>query len=557
MLRVLPDAASLAELSNGARFLWSLPRFLRRPVRPDEARATLRRRLERREADFLALVRRAVFGESQIRQGQIGQGQSPYLGLLLQAACEYGDLERLVNQDGLESALAALYRAGVYLTTDELKGRCPAVRGSTTVLVDPAQLRNPGSRLHLTGQTSGSRGRRTAVPLDLAVVRAWAVNRCLALAARGGLGWRQAAWYVPGGDALAWLLVYAAFGATPVRWFSPVDPATPGLHPRYRASALALRWGSRLAGVSMPSPEHAPVDNPLPVARWMAELLAGGGTPHLVAYASPAVRLCQAAEEAGLDLQGAQLTLVGEPLTPARKDAVERVGAQAFPTYGSIDGGPFGIGCLRPEAPDEVHLYSDLVTFIQPPSEPAEGEPGARGLFVSSLRPEAPLVLLNVSLGDQAVMTRRHCGCPLEALGWTTHLHTIRSFEKLTAGGMTFLDTDVIRVLEEILPSRFGGGPTDYQLLEEESHDGRAQVRLLVHPRLGPVDAAAIAETFLAAIGPGDAAERIMALQWRGAGLFQVERQPPLASASGKILHLHQARPATSVGATVGAETRA
>ena len=74
-------------------------------------------------------------------------------------------------------------------------------------------------------------------------------------------------------------------------------------------------------------------------------------------------------------------------------------------------------------------------------------------------------------------------------MGWTTHLREIRSHEKLTAGGMTFLDTDLIRVLEEVLPARFGGAPTDYQLVEEEAAEGQPRVRLLVHPRIGAVDA--------------------------------------------------------------------
>lgn len=33
---------------------------------------------------------------------------------------------------------------------------------------------------------------------------------------------------------------------------------------------------------------------------------------------------------------------------------------------------------------------------------------------------------------------------------------------------MTFLDTEVIRVLEEVLPARFGGSPTDCQLVEDD-----------------------------------------------------------------------------------------
>ena len=102
------------------------------------------------------------------------------------------------------------------------------------------------------------------------------------------------------------------------------------------------------------------------------------------------------------------------------------------------------------------------------------------GLLVTELRPTSPFLLLNVSMGDRAEVEARQCGCPLEQYGWTRHLHTIRSQEKLTAAGVTFLDTDVVRVLEELLPSRFGGGPTHYQLLEEESEDGSPTLRLLV-----------------------------------------------------------------------------
>ena len=133
---------------------------------------------------------------------------------------------------------------------------------------------------------------------------------------------------------------------------------------------------------------------------------------------------------------------------------------------------------------------------------------------MSSLRASAPLVLINVSLGDQAT-ARAPCGCPLGALGWTTHLATIRSHEKLTAGGMTFLDTDLIRVLEEVLPARFGGAPTDYQLVEEEAADGRPRLRLLVHPARRPGRSGTLVDAFLSAIGAGPGGERVMELQWR------------------------------------------
>jgi hypothetical protein len=118
--------------------------------------------------------------------------------------------------------------------------------------------------------------------------------------------------------------------------------------------------------------------------------------------------------------------------------------------------------------------------------------------------------MVNVSLGDQAVMVQHTYGCPLQTLGWDRHLHTIRSYEKLTGRGMTLFDTDIIRVLDEVLPARFGGVPTDYQRLEEEADDGRPRLRLLVHPRLGPLNADAITECFLTAIGSASTVEQMM-----------------------------------------------
>jgi hypothetical protein len=105
---------------------------------------------------------------------------------------------------------------------------------------------------------------------------------------------------------------------------------------------------------------------------------------------------------------------------------------------------------------------------------------------------------------------------------------------------MTFLDTDLIRVLEEVLPARFGGGPTDYQVVEEEAGEGRSRLRLLVHPAVGAVEPAALVDVFLSALGAGSGAQQVMALQWRAAGFVVVDRTVPLALPSGKVLHLHQ-----------------
>jgi hypothetical protein len=521
-------AARIADLRVGAGFLSRLPVFLRRPVGFEEARATLRRRLERREADFLALVKRAVYEHPG----------SPYRRLLALAGCEYGDLVRLVAEDGLERALRTLFRHGVYLTVGELKGGRPLIRGGTTVAVEPSSLRNPQAALHVPVASSGSRGASAVVSLDLVFLRDTAVDQGLVLAARGGRRWRHAIWSVPGGAGFKQVLKFSGCGAPPVRWFSQLDPATPELDPRYRWTTELICRGSSLAGVPLPRPVHVPVDDPLPIARWMTGVRRAGDTPHVHTFVSSAVRLCQAARDSGLSLDGVEFSVCGEPITATRLAEIRRVGAEAVPQYGTAETSTIGFGCLSPAAPDELHFLDDMHAMIQPGDAGSGRELPSGSLLVTSLRATAPLMLLNVSLGDEAVVSRRTCGCPLEGLGWATHLHGVRSYEKLTAGGMTFLDMDLIRILEEVLPVRFGGGSTDYQLVETEAEDGRPRLRLLVNPSLGALDEKALAETFLTAIAPGKGAERVMGLVWRDAGLLEVERRPPRSTSTGKILHL-------------------
>jgi hypothetical protein len=189
-----------------------------------------------------------------------------------------------------------------------------------------------------------------------------------------------------------------------------------------------------------------------------------------------------------------------------------------------------------------VHLFGHRFAVVLPRwSDDRTGLPSS-ALLITTLRSTAKMILLNTSVGDQAVVESRACGCPIEQLGWTTHLSTVRSFEKLTAAGMTFRDHDVIRVLEETLPARYGGSPIDYQLVESEADDGTPCLRLLVHPALGSVDPEEVRQTFLAEISRGSGVERVMGLAWDSAQVLEVERRAPVANGVGKILHLYPAR---------------
>jgi hypothetical protein len=361
----------------------------------------------------------------------------------------------------------------------------------------------------------------------------------LALAARGGLGWRHAIWGVPGGAGITRLLEFSAFGARPERWFSQLSASAPGLHPRYAWSVRAIRLASFLAGRPLPAPRHVPFTDPREVVAWMAATLRAGQAPHLHAFSSAVVEVCRAAAQAGMSLGGAHFTMASEPATPARLAAARASGAEVRPCYAMIEFGPLGYGCLAPDAADEMHFLKDLHALIQAPTDEVADIP-AGTLLVTPLRPTAPFMGLNVSTGDHATVTQRACGCAMQALGWTTHLHEVHSLERITVGGMTLFADDLVAALENVLPARFGGQPTDYQLAQVEHVGGRPGLELVVHPRVGPVDEAAIVRAFLAEIGPGSGAQRLMALTWDAAGIVTVKRRPPARTDIGKIPHFRQ-----------------
>jgi hypothetical protein len=517
----LNAAASLSkDLLMGTRLAFKLPFFLRHPITFEEARGTVRDRLEQREESFLATVRKAIYPFPE----------NPYRKLLDLAGCKYGDFENLVNEEGVEGALQVLFRNGVYLTVDEFKGRKPVVRGSFKMEAHPDLFRNPFSASHFCGQTSGSRSARTFVYFDLASTRERAINYFLTFKAHECSGWVTSVWMGPGGADYNIILTLACTGLPMTRWFlRGGDPSDRSNLP-WRWKTSLMRWGSLVGGIGTPEPTFVPHDDPLPIVHWMSDVLQTGKFPFLWGFSSSAVNVCRTAERAGIDLSGAKFLIGGEPITKARLEAIHASCAEVISIYTSIETGLVGFNCLEPEASDDMHLLHDLNALIQPESESQNFPPNA--LFITSLQPTPSFLLLNVSMGDMAVITKHECGCPLQDFGWDTHLHTIQSHEKLTTCGLTMLDTDVIRVLEEFLPARFGGGPTDYQLLEEES-EGQPHLTLLVSPAINQVGTNEIVEAFLKEIRASNS--RL----WRTPGFFTVDRREPITTASGKILHLH------------------
>jgi len=513
-----------------ARFALRVPFFLRRPVSLPEAHAMLREGLAHRADRLLDRIRRDVFERPE----------SVYHRLFRHAGLEFGDVESLLRRDGVEETLRTLFRAGIYLSVDEFKGRAAIRRGSLHLEVKPEDLRSPRAAYHLPASSGGSRSGGTPVLIDLHFVRACAANWLICAEAWNGLGWEVIDWETPGAGARFRLLKFACAGRVPAAWFSPVNPDDPSVPPVVRWSTDLLRAAASLSGRSIPAPHFAPVSDPLPVARSLACRLGSGVVPMLFGFPGPVVRLCLAAAERGIDIAGARFLLAGEPITAARRATVERLGGIVIPRYGTIECGAIGYGCPDGQAPDEVHLLENMHALIAA-GDNAAGLP-CEALLITSLHPQSPFLMLNVSMGDQAQMRRRDCGCPWARLGLHTTLAEIRSFEKLTGAGVTFLGAEVVHILEETLPARFGGAATDYQLVEEEGPAGEPLLWLVIHPEVGPLDEREAVEFFLGAMAQLAPHAGVMVERWRDAGVVRIARRAPSVSPAGKILHLHTLR---------------
>jgi hypothetical protein len=200
------------------------------------------------------------------------------------------------------------------------------------------------------------------------------------------------------------------------------------------------------------------------------------------------------------------------------------------------------MGCAAPAERDEVHINQHLFAIIRHPVPLDRASPAIHPLLLTTLDATAPHLLLNVANGDYGTLGMRDCGCALQNAGLKLHLHSIRSFEKLNTEGMNYYYGDLFELLERTIPAEFGGGPGDYQLVEEEDGNGQTRLTLVVDPCVGAVNEAALLARVAEAFASGHWGNRFMSRLWQDAGTFRVERRVPYASRRGKILPLHLPR---------------
>jgi hypothetical protein len=198
-----------------------------------------------------------------------------------------------------------------------------------------------------------------------------------------------------------------------------------------------------------------------------------------------------------------------------------------------------GMGCGSPVECNDLHLLTDAFAVIQRPCEVPGSDMKVPAFAVTSLLPSAPKLMLNAEIDDYGIVEERSCGCPLEECGLKTHVRSIRSFRKLTGEGVTLVGSEMVEVLERVLPARFGGSLLDYQLLEEEDARGFTRLSLLIHPRIPIENDAAVIDTMITALGKGSAGADSARAIWRQADTLRVRRMEPIWTERGKYMPLH------------------
>jgi hypothetical protein len=479
----------------------------------------VRERLASRERNFLWSVEHLIFANPD----------SPYRPLLELAGYDLPKLRALVLTQGLDAALDQLRKDGVYVRVREFKGMEAAVRRGRTYRFQQEDFANPQTRGVMVAQSSGSRSGGTRTDISMASLLDGTRRRRWLLEGYGLWG-RDVVFWGAYGDGLLTTARYTTMGRPPLRWIC--------YHGLWNWKTTYLIKMVRLAtGLPVPQPEAIPTDRVLDVARYISRANTPRGI-QVNSSVSSALRLVLAAEEASINLGDVAFWISGEPLTPLKRRQFEERGSSVYSLFMTAECGEIACQCPVGEEADDLHVLTDLLALRQ--YQRAVDQDGATvpAYLVTSLLPHAPHVMVNVEVGDYGGLVERRCGCFLDRLGFHLHVHTIRSFEKLTAEAMTYMGPGLITLVEEILPREFGGDMRHYQFVEGEDGQGFTRLYVLASPQLGEIDNEALRNTVLRELGQLSPYESI----WGEARTIQVLRREPLATASGKVLHLHRDR---------------
>lgn len=452
-------SSDLTKLKGRVSFLVSLRRFFRDRITLAQAQDEIKKLLDSRTERFLELARTQIYERPA----------SPYLRLLKIAGCQFSDLRAQVHTHGLENTLEQLAGEGVYLTSEEFKGKKEVVRRGDSFKLSGDDFQPWQASSGYVVQTSGTRNQavRSTVSLDWLALRARAI--AVFFSAHGLFSYSHAMYdaILPGSGGVNNLLFYAKLGISTERWFARKIPVHTRLEAQYHywMTRLIVFMGQRF-GPGFPKPELIDLQDIHRIVGWAAEKRRARKPCSIACAASNGARVARVALEMGESLEGLKFNVSGEPLTDAKQELMERTGASVTSRFSYGAGMTTGYGCGNPAYTGETHIVQHMLALVSHPRPLAGDGPPIHPLLCTTLDFSAPALLLNVESGDYGTLERRDCGCALEKAGLSLHLHDIRSFEKFATEGMNYAFADLFHLVEKALPSEFGGGVGDYQLVE-------------------------------------------------------------------------------------------
>jgi hypothetical protein len=502
--------------------------YLRQPLNPDPVSA-ISLQLKDRESNWLQLVRMTVFERPD----------SPYSRMFRLAGCEFADLSAEVRSRGLEPTLALLRSNGVYLAHQELKGKQPIVRAGREIPSCETSFDHPFLRSGVPSRSGGSRSEGTQSVVS-AACRVYREGQRVLAAREFDLHNRvdiQLKPLLPGIAGLSSVLSHARIGLVDrnSRWFSFGGPWKNSFHFRLMTHFLVAL--ARVYGFKPPFPVSLPANDFSPVAEHIARLRSRNLASALGAFTSPAVRVAAAAREKGWDIAGTLFLVGGEPLTEAKRRLIESTGCRVYPRYHISEVGQVGYACSRMNSGNCVHLFEDSVAAINYRQKAPFTDFEDDSILFTTLLPVSPKILINADMDDAGRIEPCECDCVYGRIGLRRMISGIHSVGKLTGHGMSLAGTDVVGLLEQILPKRFGGGPTDYQLVEVDE-GFQTRIILRVRPEICEDSVETIRDFFLKEVQTFYTG-RLVSRVWRNAGALHVQKAAPLATRDGKVLSLH------------------
>jgi hypothetical protein len=522
------------------RFIFGLRRYFKSGLTTDQAleRATilLRERLLSRNENFLNLLERGVFGYAK----------SPYLRLLEAKKIAFADIKKWVEADGIEVTLNHLLGEGIYFTVDEFKGKTEVVRGDIRFRCAEKVFDNPFLSTAYEVRSGATRSAGTRIRIDFDYLTQRSLYDAFLLNAHGVLDAPIANWFplFPGAPGINSSLRFSHIGNPPKKWFSQVKKAQIKVNWEKRLGTDVIFLMAKLHNVPLAKPEFVNLNHALTIAQWAELMIKEHGKCMVYTFATSAVRVCMAAQENNLNIKGTRFLVTGEPLTVQKKIEIEAAGGVAVPVYGISEAGVIaaGGGGEYPES-DHCYVYKDTTAIISHKHHVEHSDITVDSFLFTTLLYESPKLLLNVGMGDYGTVYTKPDTSAFGKIGFDTHIANIRSYEKLTGEGVTFVDTDFILIIEKKLPQLFGGQSTDYQLVEEEDQKGLNRLKLLVSPRLAAIDEKAVADKFIQLLKRSEDSPESWAQSgtemWNQARTVRVAREYPMATASGKILPFH------------------